>query len=189
MARDQKLAMDALGIGKASVLGVSMGGMISQHLAADYPETVEKLVLVVTCPRPNPVMTEAVAQWMDQAKRGDHTALMDSNLQKIYSDTYYRKNKWTIPLVGKLTKPKSYDRFLVQAQACLTHDAWDRLPKIQAPTLVLGGEQDRVLGEDPSREIAARIPAAELKMYPDWGHGLYDEARDFQQVVLAYLKK
>ena len=55
MARDQKEAMDALGIEQADVLGVSMGGMIAQHLAADYPEKVGKLVLTVTCCRPNPI--------------------------------------------------------------------------------------------------------------------------------------
>ena len=54
MARDVKAAMDALGIQKAHVFGVSMGGMIAQHLAADYPEAVEKLVLAVTCPPPIP---------------------------------------------------------------------------------------------------------------------------------------
>ena len=45
MAQDQKEAMDQLGIAKAHIFGVSMGGMIAQHLAADYPEVVDKLVL------------------------------------------------------------------------------------------------------------------------------------------------
>ena len=48
MARDINEAMNVLGIEKADVIGVSLGGMISQHLAADYPEKVENLVLVVT---------------------------------------------------------------------------------------------------------------------------------------------
>ena len=61
MARDQKQAMDALGIPAADVVGVSMGGMIAQHLAADYPEMVGKLVLVVTSVRPNPILIGSVA--------------------------------------------------------------------------------------------------------------------------------
>ena len=48
----------------------------------------------------------------------------------IYSEGYYRKNKWMVPLMGKLTKPKSYDRFFVQADACLTHNAYESLHKI-----------------------------------------------------------
>jgi len=189
MARDLAAAMDALDIRKADVLGVSMGGMIAQHLAADHPEKVGKLVLAVTAARPNPLMTEALDEWTVLASRGDHTALMDSNLRRIYSEDYYRKNKWTIPLVGKLTKPGSYDRFFRQAEACRNHNAFDRLPHITAATLVLGGENDNCLGAEASRELAARIPGAQLKLYPQWGHGLYEEAPDFQETVLQFFNK
>ena len=189
MARDQAAAMDALGIEKAHVVGVSMGGMIAQHLAVDYPEKVGKLVLVVTSARPNPILLESLGAWVTHARRGDHAALMDSNLRRIYSEDYYRKNKWMIPLVGKLTKPKSYDRFFVQAQACLTHNSFDRLPDIQAQTLVMGGGQDRTLGGEASKEIAAAIPNTQLKIYEQWGHGLYEEEGTFLSAVLAFLNR
>ena len=187
MARDQAEAMEQLGIGKADIFGVSMGGMIAQHLAADYPEKVNKLILTVTSARPNPILTESIGEWVSCARRGDHTAFMDSNVRRIYSEAYYRRNKWLVPIMGKLTKPKSYDRFFVQADACLTHDAYERLCRIQAPTLVIGGEKDNALGGDASREIAAGIPGAELRMYGQWGHGLYEEARDFNQLIRSYL--
>ena len=187
MAADIAFAMDALGIKKAHILGVSMGGMIAQHLAADYPEKVEKLVLAVTAPGPNPIMGAAIEGWLSDARRGDHTALMDSNLRLIYSQEYYRKNRRLIPLIGRITKPKSYDRFFTQALACLNHNAYDKLSAIQAPTLVVGGEQDQVLGGDPSRELAAAIPEARLHMYTQWGHGLYEEAKDFNSLILSFL--
>lgn len=187
MARDLKAAMEELGLRSASLVGVSMGGMIAQHFAADYPEMVEKLVLVVTCARENPILLESLAEWTACAKAGDHTALMDSNLRRIYSDGYYRQNQWLVPITGKLTKPKSYDRFFVMAEACRSHDAWEALPSICAPTLVIGGEQDKSLGGDASRELASGIPGARLKMYPQWGHGLYEEAKDFLSVVTEFL--
>ena len=189
MARDLKEAMEGLGIEKADLLGVSMGGMIAQHFAVDYPEMVGKLILVVTAARPNPILLESLAEWTDCACRDDHMALMESNLRRIYSEDYCRKNRWMVPLTGKLTKPKSYDRFLLMADACRTHDVYDRLPEITAPTLVLGGERDHSLGGDASREIAARIPGAKLKMYPQWGHGLYEEAKDFLPTVREFLGK
>jgi pimeloyl-ACP methyl ester carboxylesterase len=189
MAEDLKAAMEELGIRKASVMGVSMGGMIAQHFAAEYPDLVEKLILVVTCARPNPILLESLEEWTQCVRRDDHTALMDSNIRRIYSDHYYRRNKWMIPLMGKLTKPKSYDRFLVQAEACRGHDAWESLPGITAPTLVIGGEQDKALGAEASRELAARIPGAQLKIYPQWGHGLYEEAKDFLPLVSEFLEK
>lgn len=187
MAHDLAEAMAALGIQKADILGVSMGGMIAQWLAIDSADKVDRLILVVTSARPNPILTASVGEWMAQARRGDHTALMDSNVRKIYSAGYYRKNTWLIPIMGKVTKPKSYDRFLIQADACLTHNAYESLRQIPAPTLVIGGDQDEALGAEASREIAQQIPNAVLKMYPEWGHGLYEEAKDFNQVVLAYL--
>ena len=189
MAADQAKAMEALGIDRADILGVSMGGMIAQWLAIDHPERVGKLILTVTCPDQNPLLRESVQEWIDLAKRGDHGGFMDSNLRRIYSEGYYRKNRWMTPLVGALTKPKSYERFYRQAEACLTHDAYDRLPEIKAPTLVVGGGQDRALGGEASAELAAAIPGARLKMYHKWGHGLYEEERGFNRLVLTLLKR
>ena len=189
MARDVAAAMDALGIEKADVLGVSMGGMIAQHLAADHPEKVGKLILAVTAPRLNPLLRSTVEEWSALARKGDHAAFLDSNLRLIYSEAYYRRNKWAIPLVGALTRPRSYDRFHILAEACLRHDAFDALAEISAPTLVIGGERDMCLGPAPSRELAERIPGAKLKIYEQWGHGLYEEAPDFNDTVLEFLRE
>ena len=188
LARDQAEAMDALGIGKADIFGVSMGGMIAQWLAVDHPEKVHKLVLAVTCARPNPILRESVEEWMAYARQDDPAGFMDSNLRRIYSEGYYRKNKWMAPVVGRLTKPKSYDRFFIQSNACLTHDAYERLGSIHVPVFVIGGERDLALGAEASREIAAGIPGAKLHMYPQWGHGAYEEAKDFNSLVLEFLR-
>ena len=189
MARDQAEAMEKLGIERADIFGVSMGGMIAQHLAADYPQKVRKLVLAVTCAKPNPILRESVEEWIGLAEKGDHTSFMDSNLRRIYSDNYYRKNRWLVPITGALTKPKSYERFFVQAEACLSHDADEKLHRIQAPTLVIGGEKDLALGGNASREIAEKIPGSRLRMYEQWGHGVYEEEKEFDQLLLDYLRE
>ena len=188
LAADQIEAMDLLGIRKAHLVGVSMGGMISQQLAIHYPDRIGRLVLVVTCPEPNPLLLESVDEWMGCALRNDHTALMDTNLKRIYSDSYYRRNKWLVPILGAFTKPKTYERFLTQAQACKVHNTYAQLARIQSETLIMGGEKDMALGGDPSRKMAAAIPKAKLKMYPNGGHGLYDEEKDFKQVILNFLQ-
>ena len=187
MARDVKDAMDALGIQKADVFGVSMGGMIAQHLAIDFPEAVGRLVLAVTCSRPNSLLEESVQEWIAAAEAGDHTALMDSNLRRIYSQRYYRNSKWLIPFIGRLTRPASYDRFFTLARACLEHDVHASLPAVTAPTLVIGGEKDMALGCEASRELAERIPNAVLHIYPQWGHGVYEEEKGFNALVLYFL--
>ena len=189
MARDLKEAMELLNIGRADILGVSMGGMIAQHLAADYPELVNRLVLAVTACCPNPALTEAVTLWMELARSGNHTALMDSNVRAIYSDSYYRKNKWMIPIVGRLTNPASYDRFLIQAQACLTHDSRESLGGICIPTLILAGGQDKVVGPGAAGELSRSLPHAQVKIWEQWGHGVYEEETAFNQTVFSWLTK
>lgn len=188
MARDQAKAMELLGIDRADLFGVSMGGMIAQHLAADFPEKVNRLVLAVTAPACNPIMTDSIGEWVTLAKADNHTKFMESNLRRIYSPEYCQRNRWLIPVIGKLTKPRSYDRFFLQANACLTHNASQQLGKITAPTLVIGGEKDLTLGAEPSKQLAASIPQATLKLYPQWGHGLYEEEKDFIPTVFAFLK-
>ena len=188
MARDLKDAMDALGIEKADILGVSMGGMIAQWLAIDFPERVGKLILTVTAGKPNVILEESIKEWMEQAGAGEHSALMDSNLKRIYSEKYYRQNKWMIPLLGVLTKPKSYQRFLILAEACLNHDAYAELASIKAPTFVIGGGKDQAIGPEAAGELAEKITNATLKIYPQWGHGLYEEAKDFNNIVLNFLQ-
>lgn len=187
MAHDVKKAMVQLHIDKADVIGVSMGGMIAQFLAADYPEKVNRLVLAVTVPRSNALLRDGVITWMKQACWGKHRELMEDNLRRMYSQKYVRRALWSVPLVGAVTKPASYDRFLVQAQACLDHNAWDVLPIIAAPTLVIGGMEDRTLGYEGSRELSRRIPRAEICLYLHGTHALYEEEKDFNRRVLDFL--
>ena len=187
MANDLAAALKLLGVERASVVGVSMGGMIAQHLAIDHPQLVEKLVPVVTCPCSNPILREAVDAWADMALRGDHRALMVDNGKRIYSEGYLKKYGWMFPVAARFTKPRSYRQFLIMARACREHDARSGLGTIASPTLVVGGERDNCLGGQASRDLAAAIPGAKLKMYPHLGHGLYDEAPDFQRTVLDFL--
>ena len=95
---------------------------------------------------------------------------------------------WMAPVLGRLTKPKSYERFYIQAAACLSHDAASVLGRITAPTLVIGAEQDRALGGEASRRIAAAIEGAQLMIYPQWGHGVYEEEKTFNGTVLEFLE-
>ena len=113
---------------------------------------------------------------------------MESNLRLIYSDKYYRNNAWLIPAVGALTKPKSYERFFRQAEACLSHDSFSQLPRIKAPTLIIGGEKDKTVGGEASRELHENIAGSVLRMYPKGYHGLYEEEKDFNFLVLNFLK-
>ena len=189
MAADIALFMDKLGIEKASIFGVSMGGMIAQHFAADFPEKTEKLVLVATAPKANEIMENCIPVWTEQAKNGEGAALMESNVRNMYSDEYYRKNRWLTPIIGKISVPKDPSRFLSMAKACLEHDAFSVLKYIKAPAFIIGGAEDRTVGPEGSEILAAEIPDAEIFMYPGLRHAVYDEAKDFNKRVMEFLIK
>lgn len=188
MAADLAACMEKLGIPQADVLGVSQGGMIAQWLSIDHPEKVRKLVLTVTTPTGNETLHTVVPRWMELARQGDYAAIMLYTAEKSYSDAYLKKNRLFLPLLGKVGKPRDFTRFLHMAEACLTHDAAGFLGSILSPTLIIGGEQDKIVGADASRQLHAGIVGSELFMYPEYGHAAYEEAKDFCGRVMGFLQ-
>ncbi len=183
MARDQAEAMKKLGISKAKVVGISQGGMIAQYLAIDFPELVEKLVLAVTLSKQNEMVREAVTKWIGMAMQGSYKDLMIDTAEKSYSERYLRKYRRLYPLLGKIGKPKDFSRFMIQATSCIGHDAYAELENIICPVLVIGGDNDRIVGVNASYEIADKIKNCELFIYKGLGHAAYEEARDFNKRV------
>ena len=188
MAEDVNEAMEELGLSAAAVLGVSQGGMIAQWLAIDHPDKVDKLVLTVTLSRPNDTVRDVIARWTDMARRGDYRGIMLDMAERSYSEKKLREARVTYAVMGNIGKPKSLDRFLIQAESCLTHDAWEELPRIACPTLVIGGTDDRIVTGAASQEIAEAIPGSELYLYEGLGHGLYEEAPDFLKRVADFCR-
>ena len=188
MAESLYKVMVALDISNASVVGVSQGGMISQYLALNHPEVVEKLVLVVTLSRPNPIVVSAIDTWTKMAKRKDYRGIMLSTAELSYTPKKAKQLKLTYGLIGSIGKPKSFDRFLIQAKSCISHDVFDRLCEIKCPTLIIGGTEDKIVTGEASKEIADRIQGSELYMYEGLGHGLYEEAKDFIHRVSSFCK-
>ena len=189
MAADQAKAFKELGITKASVMGVSQGGMIAQFLAIDYPELIEKLVLVVSAPRVNDIIHQAVCAWIEMAAAGDHKRLMIDTAEKGYSERYLRKYRKIYPVIGKLGKPNNYNRFLINANAILGFDAYEELCKIICPTYIIGGEEDRTVGVKASYEMKEKIAHSEVYIYKGLGHAAYEEATDFYQRVYDFLNE
>lgn len=187
MAVDLRTAMEYWGIRRADLMGISQGGMIAQHFAADFPDLVRRLVLAATASRPNSVLETAVSRWIGLAEGGLYRELMRDNAELIYTEAYLRRHRLALAAAGCFGRPASFERFIEMAEACRRHRCFERLSLIRAETLVLGGEKDRVVGPNASRELAAEIEGSRLVMYPQYGHALYEEAADFQETVLRFL--
>ncbi|MBQ9663235.1 MAG: alpha/beta hydrolase [Oscillospiraceae bacterium] len=189
MAADQIEAMKKLGIRKASVLGVSQGGMIAQYMAIDHPEAVERLVLAVTAPCANDTVKNAVTGWVEMAKQGDHKALMIDTAEKMYSKAYLEKKSRLFPLLARFTKPASYERFYRNAEAILSFDAREELDRIRCPTLILAGENDLTVGNEAAGELKSKIAGSRLVVFSGLGHGAFEESPEFYDKVFDFISE
>ena len=187
MAADLARCMEAVGIRSADVFGVSQGGMIAQYLAIDYPALVRRMVLAVTLSRNNKTVTRVVEGWIDLASCADMKGLVADMAQRMYSKAYLRRYRPLLPLLTLLQKPRDVERFAILARACLTCNAYAELDRIRCPVLVLGGREDQVVTAAASEEIAGKLGCG-LLLYEGLGHAAYEEARDFNKVVLDFLK-
>ncbi|MDE6593972.1 MAG: alpha/beta hydrolase [Oscillospiraceae bacterium] len=184
-AADIAMAMDSLAIANADVFGVSQGGMIAQYLAIDRPDLVHKLVLAVTLSKNNDTVRTVINDWTEMTLRGNYKALALDMAEKMYSDTYIKKYKPFMPLLTVLQKPKDTQRFITLAKACLTCNSYDELDKIKCPVFVIGGQQDKVVGAEGSKQIAEKL-GCRIYMYDDLGHAAYEEASDFNKRVYDF---
>ena len=134
-------------------------------------------------------MRHTLESWITLARKGDYRAIMEDNALRSYSSKTVARQKAVATLVSALTKPRDFSRFLTQAESCLTHDAWEELPRIFCPTLIIGGTEDRIVTAEGSRELAGQIGGAELFLYEGLSHALYEEAGDFLDRVRDFCLK
>ena len=186
MAHDLIDIMEVLGIGSASVFGVSQGGMIAQQMAIQHPDKVNNLVLAVTASRPNDIMKDALSSWLEMADRDDYKGIMLDTAERSYTGEYLERGRMINSMLAGI-KPKDYTRFRILCESCLQHDVYDDLEKISCPTLIIGAGLDKVLGPEASTEMKSRISGSQLYMYEGYSHGVYEQAKDFNARVIRYL--
>ena len=185
LAADVAMAMDALHLTDAHVLGVSQGGMIAQYLAIDRPDLVGRMVLAVTASKTNETVSAAIGAWISMTEQGAVRELVEDMAVRMYSDGYIRRYRPFLPLLALLQKPKDPKRFVTLAKACLTCEAYDALETIQCPVLVIGGAQDKIVGGQAAAEIAEKL-GCKLHVYDKLGHAAYEEAKDFNRRVYDF---
>jgi 3-oxoadipate enol-lactonase len=161
--------LDHLGIERAHLAGLSLGGMISMWLASAAPERVERLALLCTTSQHGPAQ-----MWIDRAAaaRADGLApLAEGTMQRWFTDGFRAAHPATVAEQRarfEATDPEGY------ASCCAvleTTNLTPRLPGIQAPTLVIAGAQDASTPPDPhAHRIAAGIPGARLEVFDPGAH-------------------
>lgn len=190
MARDAQTVLRDAGVSSAHVLGASMGGMIAQELALLYPRQVRSLTLACTS------YSGLFARWPDfrcgrwligsgagrEEKDRALANLLYANttpVARIQEDMGVRCGcAWT------------RKGFLNQFAGILMWNSYYRLPRITAPTLVLHGDQDRLIPPQNGRTVAKRIPGARFQLIQNAGHLLMtDQPEACRDALVSFLAK
>ncbi len=197
MARDAVAFIRALGYEQVDLFGFSMGGMISQVIAQTEPQLVRKLVLAGTGPAGGPGIDKVTAITYLDMTRGALT-LRDPKTYLFFTRTANGKAaaKAYLARLKERTndrdKPISILSFRAQLKAI---HKWGKqapadLSRVDRPVLVMNGDHDRMVPTSNSVDMAKRFPNAELKIYPDAGHGGVFQYHDqFVAQVLAFLER
>lgn len=165
MASDAAAVLDAARVESAHIFGISMGGMIAQEFALQYPKRVLSLILGCTASGgPHAVRAEPEATQMlmargnmsrEEAARAAQPFIYHPNTpQKMIEQDMEVRRPW-------FPHPSAYT---AQLQGILVWEAYSRLPQITSPTLVIHGESDRLVPAGNGKLIAERIPGARLVM-------------------------
>jgi pimeloyl-ACP methyl ester carboxylesterase len=176
--------MDALGIDAAAVVGNSMGGFISAELAIAFPQRVERLVLVSAAgistydhrgaARTVPVLRRAerilaaYTAWM--ASKSDTVArrprLRDATLNVVTR----HPSRLPAALAAEQLRGSGKPGFMQALEANLNYDFHERLREIACPTLIVWGEDDRLIAARDAKVFGELIPGSRVVMYADTGH-------------------
>ncbi len=172
LADDAAALLAHLGVARAHVVGSSMGGMIAQELVLAYPALVDRLVLFGTFARPRRTIIDPWLTFIAQtAERLDPAAAALGWLPWLYTPAFLTDpGRVEAALAWQNPYPAPAHGIAAQADAVRAHDAWDRLPRIIAPTLVLVGAEDVVTPVYYARDLAERIPGARLQVLERGGH-------------------
>ncbi len=194
MAQDVIGLLDYLKIEKAHVFGLSMGGMIAQEVAIQYPERVNGLVLASThCGGPHQITAspEVFGLIMDMIRTASDESRLKAAACFFDKETLEKRQEVARKYSGiSLKQPVTAKTLTRQWEAIHKHDAFDRLPRIKAPTLVLTGDRDVLIPPENSKILAERIPGAELNIIPGGGHQvLVEQPEACNSAVLEFLRK
>jgi pimeloyl-ACP methyl ester carboxylesterase len=196
LADDAVGLLNHLGIDKAHILGMSLGGMVAQELAINYPEKVEKLVLVCTTTgddeitNVHPDMLKALGLEEGDAQPDLRSLDFRQTTTAIVSLAFNKRlyRLINVPLVKLYMKLINMEGLKQQLEAVTGHSTGDRIHGIKAPTLVLTGNEDRLISPISSENIAGKIPDARLIKLEGGSHAFFMEMRkEFNREVLDFL--
>lgn len=191
-AADTVGLMNALGISRAHTFGISMGGMIAQELALNYPDRVDRLVLGCThAGGAGFTMPSAEAlKAMTPPRGASLDEIARQNITILFGPKFPEENPDLIEAMIRryVENPPSRRPFVQQLFAAIGHDCYDRLEGIRKQALILTGDADLLVPPENSETLQARIPGSRLVRLREAGHVFFiEDPRATAKIVKKHL--
>ncbi len=191
MAADALAVLDAAQVERAHIYGISMGGMIAQEFALQYPNRVRSLILGCTAaggPNVTPAAPEVGQVIMRRGFMSPDDAA-EASIPFIYDPATPRERIDEDLAVRRPWFPDG-QAYIAQLQGIMAWESDSRLSQLNVPTLVIHGETDRLVPVQNGHRIASRIPEAKLVVLPNASHIFpTDQTLASNAAVLAFLEE
>jgi pimeloyl-ACP methyl ester carboxylesterase len=174
MVEDVLALWSALGIESSHLLGISMGGMLAQHLAVHYPDKISKLILVATA---------SSEEWLNQENQTVWDKDIFESLRPFFSPLFFESHRMLIQAMAKsiadeVARGNLIERAAWQRKALARFDITPLVGHITAETLIIHGSGDGIIPVAAARDLARFINGARLKELEGIGHMVLAEASD-----------
>ena len=199
MAADAVTVLDELEIERAHIGGGSLGGMIAQEIALEFPERVETLVLASTTgglPRLDLMPQRGLLHIFEAVLRSwgpssDPEQRVRDYLRMAATEDFAAQcepgdEAWAA-IASMLEDPASQRGSLMQLLASARHSSWSRLPSLTLPVQVHHGTEDGVIPFAAGRELARRIPGARFVVHEGAGHAIFERMDEVGENIIAFL--
>ena len=195
LADDVASFMQAAGVGRAHVFGVSLGASAGMWLAAKYPEAVKSLSLHSAWDKTDPFLRVIVEDWRIVARALD--SVTEMVIQAIFpfclTPELYAARPEYVDSLAEFVRSRPMppvDAFMRQSGAVLTHDATTILGGIQAPTLITYGRHDIVTSTRFAAPLTEAIANTELIVFEDCAHAaIYENVEGFNSQTLDFMQR
>jgi pimeloyl-ACP methyl ester carboxylesterase len=185
--------LGAIGVERAHVAGVSLGGAVGIHLAARHPGRVRSLSLHSSWPAGDDYLKVVVEQWRTLASSLPTVA--DVVIQGIFPwcftpEMYVERAEFVDGLADFVrSRPaQPVEAFLAQTEAAMTHDAGAVLGDVDAPTLITFGAHDLVCSTRFAEPLESGIRGSESVVFEHLSHaGLHEDPETFNRATLDFL--
>ena len=187
--------VQALGISRVHVSGLSLGAAIGMWLAAKYPEKVKSLSLHSGWTKTDLFLKTVIEGWQLMAKTTG--SVQEVVIKFIFPwcftpDLYAEKPEY-IQSLGDFVRSRpamSQTSFLEQSSAVIAHDAEVQLARISAPTQITFGRHDLLTSTRFAERMTSKIRKSELLVFEQCSHGpIYESVEEFNQKTLAFLQR